>query len=442
LPKTVGSSHGPSPDGAELPSVGESTTHESRSRVDAVEVERRRILHSLLERIEFLAERAICKMRAEIPAYAAQGERFFDDVAQQLCAHYEADLTVMAENRRVTLDDIKFLRAGAIRRVRSGLALHDYLNAFRVGTQVLWEEILATAGDTHAGHEAALRLVAPLQLYSDFASSYAAHTYVEFERYVLADADRERRDLLERLLVGEVPVRGPLLAVASRYGLRREARALVAVAVPVDQHHDADAPQAASAALTRAVLGEPRTLVVVRHSEIVAVPPLAPGRSPAEVCKDLETVQRHLDEEGVALAMGISTVASGVAELPRAYGEARAALGDALNYGGVSALPRLSALDYLARSADDTARRLVDPRIHTFFETDRARGGKMATTLRALADADLNVGLAAQRLHLHRNTAQYRLHRIEQFTGRDPRRLKDLTELLLAIAMDGQPVGI
>ena len=49
------------------------------------------------------------------------------------------------------------------------------------------------------------------------------------------------------------------------------------------------------------------------------------------------------------LAMGVSTVAAGVAELPRAYAEALSALecivGDG---GGVVALPHLSPFGYLA----------------------------------------------------------------------------------------------
>ena len=51
-------------------------------------------------------------------------------------------------------------------------------------------------------------------------------------------------------------------------------------------------------------------------------------------------------------------------ELPRAYLEARAALECVVDPdGGVAALPRLSAFEYLARHADDTAQRLVDPRL-------------------------------------------------------------------------------
>jgi DNA-binding PucR family transcriptional regulator len=124
-----------------------------------------------------------------------------------------------------------------------------------------------------------------------------------------------------------------------------------------------------------------------------------------------------------------------VAELPRAYQEATAALADVAVPGGVVALPRLSAFDYLALRADDTARRLVDPRLRAFLVEDRNRGGVLVETTRAFAAADLNLKLAADRLRVHPNTAQYRLRKVEERTGRNPRRIADLIDLLVAITL-------
>jgi DNA-binding PucR family transcriptional regulator len=135
----------------------------------------------------------------------------------------------------------------------------------------------------------------------------------------------------------------------------------------------------------------------------------------------------------------VSTVADGVAELPRAYVEARAALAGVGSAGGVVALPRLSAFEYLTQRPDDTVRRLIDPRLNTFLAEDRLRGSVLADTIRAFADSDLSLRLAAERLHVHPNTAHYRLRRIEERTGRNPRRIADLIELLAAIALDEAP---
>lgn len=403
---------------------------------DAVLEERRRILHALDGRVQTLALRAVAAMRAEIPAYDAQDERFFADVTEHVARHYAANIATFLEDRMVTLEDIAFIRGAAMRRARAGFALEDFLNAFRVGQQVLWEAVVEEAGATRTGQEAALSLVTPVMRYADFASTHAAHVYVEFEQYVVADADRDRRDLLEHLLAGEFPTRGPLVAAAQRHGLAAGARMLVAAAVPVYPRLDADVPYAASAAIARTGLGEAQTLVVVRQDEIVAVLAVSPGEEPAAVCDRLEGLQERLRREGVPLAMGVSTVAAGVAELPRAYQEASTALECVGDGGGVAALPRLSAFEYLARRADSTAHRLVDPALRAFLDDDRGRGGVLTATIRAFARADLNLRVAAEELQVHPNTAQYRMSRIEERTGRNPRRVADLLDLLLAIALD------
>ena len=85
---------------------------------------------------------------------------------------------------------------------------------------------------------------------------------------------------------------------------------------------------------------------------------------------------------------------------------------------------------------DGTARRLVNPRLRAFLDEDRERGRVLTATIQALAAADLNVRLAAERLQVHPNTAQYRVRRIEERTGRNPRHIADLLDLLVAIALD------
>jgi hypothetical protein len=125
----------------------------------------------------------------------------------------------------------------------------------------------------------------------------------------------------------------------------------------------------------------------------MSVLPGRPGARPCcdtvKLCARVEAVHARLRDEGLPLAMGISTLADGVAELPRAYEEAHSALECVAAEGGVAALPRLSPFDYLALSAPETARRLVDPEL-----------------------------------------------RIEERTGRNPRRVDDLIEWLVAIALE------
>lgn len=411
----------------------------------AVRAERTRILSELLSDLPALADVAVATMREEIPAYEAQGPAFHADVRDQVVKHYRAKLGVLLEDRTVTLEDITFTRRAAMRRARAGVALADYINAFRVGQQVFWEAVVERAGHAYAGREAALTLAAPLMRYCDFASTHAANAYMEFQQYAAAEAVRESRDLLETLLAGAVPTRGRELAAAQAHGLAPDARTplLVVIAVlagpaaPVATGPDqgADARHAACAAIARTGGNGTRTLSVVRQSEIVAIPVLGPGVDAEELCDRLQGVRESLAAEGVRLAMGISTVAAGTAEIPQAYQEARAVLDFVPEDGGVAALPRITPFQYLALKADDTARHLVDRRITALLSEDRARGGVLTATIRAFAGADLNLRAAAERLQIHPNTAQYRLRRIQERTGRSLRSINDLLELLVAIAL-------
>jgi hypothetical protein len=403
---------------------------------DAVRSESLRILGVLVDRLDELSERAVAAMRAQIPAYRDRDERFYDDVRDQVARHYRTKLEAFFEERTVTLDDVAFVRGAASRRARAGLALQDYINAFRIGQQVFWTGVVDCAGDTAVGHEAALALALPLMRYCDFVSTHAARAYVEFQQYVVADAERERRDLLEHLLGGEMPTRGPLVPAAHAHGIAADARLIVVTAVVVAPAHDADAALVGSAVIASTGLQEMKTLVVVRQAEIVAILALAADGDPAELCDRIDALQARLCHEGIELAMGVSTVGAGVAELPRAYGEAHAALESVGDAGGVAALARMTPFEYLALRSDDTARRLVDPRVRAFLDADRRRGRVLTATIQAFAAADLNLRVAAERLQVHPNTAQYRLRRIEERSGRNPRCLSDLLHLLVAIALD------
>ncbi|HEY2636628.1 MAG TPA: helix-turn-helix domain-containing protein [Solirubrobacteraceae bacterium] len=405
----------------------------------AVQGERTRVLNGLLDDVEVLVDRALAAMCVEIPAYAAQAERFYEDVRDQIERHYRAKLAALLEERETTLDDIWFVRRAAMRRARAGFGLEDYINAFRVGQQVFWHAVIEEAGESARGRAAALELATPLMRYCDFASTHAGHAYVEFQQHLVADADRERRDLLEHLLAGRMPASATLLAAARSYGLGPDAVALVATAVPVAGATGDDVPHAASTALAR--IGPlAKTLVVVRQSEIVAVIALPAGTDAAAVCGRLEEIHVRLRRERIPLAVGVSTPAAGVDELPRAYAEARRVLEGVADEGGVAALPRLTPFDYLALRADDTARRLVDPRLAAFLAEDRERGGVLRATIRAFADADGSLRETGERLQIHPNTVQYRLRRVEERTGRSPRCILDLRDLLVGLALDDRSV--
>src|SRR3569832_2519464 len=135
--------------------------------------ERDRILAALLADVDELAERAVSRMPEEIPAYRGRDAAFFADVRDQVCQHFRTKLAAL-DNRPLTREDLAFARPSAQRRARAGIALEDFLHAFRIGRQVFWEAVLEHAGDSPAGHEAALELATPVMRYSDIGCTHAS----------------------------------------------------------------------------------------------------------------------------------------------------------------------------------------------------------------------------------------------------------------------------
>jgi DNA-binding PucR family transcriptional regulator len=137
---------------------------------------------------------------------------------------------------------------------------------------------------------------------------------------------------------------------------------------------------------------------------------------------------------GVTLRAGVSSVCHALVDIGRGYGEAKQALRHAPDAGAV-AIEEIGLLDYLVEQADDSARRLVPRAAQVLIEEDRRQGGALTATLRAYADCDMNGARAADSLVVHPNTVHYRLGRVKRVSGRDPRRLAELLELLLAIRL-------
>jgi sugar diacid utilization regulator len=179
-------------------------------------------------------------------------------------------------------------------------------------------------------------------------------------------------------------------------------------------------------------------LTVVRHDEIVVVTPVPPDGARALAGRLAET-QKRLARSKLPLAIGMSTVYAGLSSVGDAYREAVSVRDQLPAAGGVVALPAMTMFEYLTLRGDGTARRMVPPAVEQFVREDIESGGALLATLQTYAAADLNAKLAAERLHIHVNTAHYRLGRIAERTGSDLRRVSDVIELLIAARLAYSP---
>ncbi|NBM20637.1 CdaR family transcriptional regulator [Streptomyces sp. GC420] len=399
-----------------------------------------RVLEAVEASLHRVVADAVEAIWAQVPAYGrSSDERLREDVTYHVETVFRALLTSVRERRPAQPSDFPKTWSQARRRVRQGVSLADFLQAFRIGQLTLWDGIVAvTRGDADA-RDAAMALAGQVMHLIEVGSAVAAESYLDEQQFQLADSDRLRRDALEDLLARRDVTSGPKHALLRSAGLEPGARLVVISAVPVTPLTDDRLLRDAASSLRKAGARGTPGLTVVRQQEIVGLSPVPSGAD--EAVDRAGKAVAALERQGIRLAVGISTVRERLAEVPDAYAEACLAREGLGGQAGVVALPVLSCFDYLVLRDDPTARRLVRPELRRFIEEDVRREGVLVRTFLAYTACNLNAKTAAERLHLHVNTAYYRLERIAERTGCDLRSFGDVVELLIAVRLLAGPPG-
>ncbi|HEX3909244.1 MAG TPA: helix-turn-helix domain-containing protein [Solirubrobacteraceae bacterium] len=405
-----------------------------RSRAADVQERLEHIADMLIARRRALASEIVLQVKREIPEYRSPP----GEAAEHIAAHIDA-LAATVRGRRLEPSDYDFIAPHAARRARDGVPLSTFLHAFRLGIRVLWDTVVADTGTDVQARAAALSATRPFLESLNASSTQAAAAYLEAQETLAAEGAGARRDLLEQLLAGR-PVSNPRLrSLAAEAGLQEHTHCAVVVAMASEAGPpEPDEARAAANELIQAASGVVRPLSVARHDELVIVRALR-AHDLAKLSQRLGAAQLDLAQRGIPLRLGISTEHAGRARVPNAYAEAHRAAQSTGADGGVLSLSELSPADYLASHADEVAARLVPEAVRSFISEDLQRDGALVETVLAYAAADMNLSRTAERLHIHVNTARYRLTRIAERTGCEPRSLGDMMDLVLAIKMLAGP---
>ena len=364
--------------------------------------------------------------RAEVAEYAAvRDPSFAAEVIAHAREHVHGFVRCARSGRAPAGAELDFVRERGAQRARELLSLDSLLEAYLIGQRTVWESVTELAGDSPDGLRAAQELTAVTFVYTHAINVALAAAYVRERQAIASQAERARRDVLDHLLSGG-SADGPYVRRAEALGLPADGPHVVAVATC------ADADRLGLVEQALAVDDAARSFVAAKGDEVIAVLPVYVRRGPAEVRAAIaRAAERLARTHGLEMRAGVGTVGDELGDVARGYAEARRALRHA-PAGGTVALEDVGLVDYLAEHADDAAQRLV-PAAAAALAGDEA----LAATLRAYADCDMNVARAAERLVVHPNTVHYRLRRVAEATGRDPRRFGDLLELLLALRLGG-----
>jgi len=134
----------------------------------------------------------------------------------------------------------------------------------------------------------------------------------------------------------------------------------------------------------------------------------------------------HIQE----VTIGVGSLAASPGSLSRSVEEAIQVLSIGKKIVGSNRVHRATALGVLplVLSGQETQKREYAQGLISKLDDEQ-----LSTTLQAFLEADLNLTKTAENLKIHRNTVIYRLDKILERLGKDPRRFNDAVELHLGL---------
>ncbi len=163
------------------------------------------------------------------------------------------------------------------------------------------------------------------------------------------------------------------------------------------------------------------------------------GKLPSGALKDAEQLQKRLEAlTGFTVTVGIGGYYPETGNLQSSFREALRALETGLRLKGPGGLYNCENLGFAQLIGDvpeESRRRYVYQVLGQLNSLEPRQQKEILSTLEQFFAANLNITLAAQRLFIHRNTLLYRLNRIAELTGLDPRCFTSAVELQMAILL-------
>jgi hypothetical protein len=384
------------------------------------------------------ADRLRRDVLAEVPAFAASGNPDVLPLLDDHVADHMQEILRLFDGGEI--GEFEFIKAHAHRRAEQRFPLDAILHAYRCGHKVLalWlREAVLEIGPKNV--EQAVSAVADYSIeYTNIISSIVTAEYVAHTR-ILAEAESDRRtELLNILLSGYDESDARVARLLKRAGYLEQRQAYCVAAVQSTNAAEMENPargqrivNAISEAMSDTSI---RTLAGLRNNLVFAVFSdrrrqsgwTAPQSNLADRIRPLLLVL------GPAVLVGISTDHPSTSYLPKAVHQATIALDFADVANRVVQFSDLPIRDLLVHHGADYVQAAPPNWVAALVSADARAEGTLIQTLRAVADADLNVQKAARILGRHPNTIYTRIERVKTLTGLDGQRYRDLTELLLA----------
>jgi hypothetical protein len=405
------------------------------------------ILGTLNERKAEVERCALDGLQRENPQFERANSKQFREEALGHCNDI-LQLMLAVANAKASApgpDPFYFVEVHAVRRARQRFPLAGSLNAYRLAHKGYWEvmrnSVLQSPASEIDKTECLMILSEFLLEFFDRISGIMTDAYIAEEKFMIARHTRAHVALIEDLLHGRQPGDLEAQTLCERCGIRSGASIAVAVARLGTGGNGAAFDRGGALerlsdffhqALAAPAFGK---LIDIRKDEVLAI--VAGG---AEISKRMleafGTVAAGLKAElSASFGIGISLDASEISALPQAYQEAERAVEFAKTERPIMHFAGIDLMEFLVRRPDAAALRLIPDWAGRFMDVDSGKSGELSRTISQFADCNFNVKRTARLLDLHTNTVYFRLNRIRELTGIDPRSYSGLSLLLTTVRM-------
>lgn len=374
---------------------------------------------------------------AAIPAYTESRD---PATLRELATHaqrHQDEIVRLLEGGAV--GDFGFVREHAQLRAEHRFPLEAVLHAYRCAHRVYarWlREAASAAGSADAARDVVAGVADFSIEYIDAISTIASAAYVDRIRLLADVAGDERAQLLNILLGGfdESDARVASILRRAGYLVGRQAFCVV-LAQSVDatkMDNPARVRRLADSLDQLVPTSLARRLIDVRDARVVgvfsAVQRLSGWTAPSASLA--ERIAHALATAGNAVLIGVSGDVTSTSRIPAAHRQALLALRMASVQARVVAFAATPLRQLMIHLAGDELQRLLPAWAGALYQADDKLGGALSATLRAYADADMNLLKAAARLEVHPNTLYARLNRIREITGLNARAYFALSDLM------------
>lgn len=306
----------------------------------------------------------------------------------------------------------------------AGIPLQALMEAYRIGCQMVWDEIITLAdARPHIGKEALIRATERIWMAQDVLTRAAASGYRDETVRQAVAHESARAALVEALFEGQVteqttlwevaamlrlPVRGPYVVVAAH---------CPAIGTPALPDIEAKLSPFGIRSAWRLLPDVQLGLVHLSSDDM------------------LDSLKRVLTRVA-ATRIGVSSPFDNLTHVVDAVTYARIALSSDRPDGSLLAVFDADSLAIAAVSAPRVMKQITETILGSLDGLDAHDRDTLLATFRAWVACRGSVATASERLFCHPNTVRHRLKRIEKMTGKSLDHPRELAELCLAVEID------